>query len=245
MQLAVLLDTCVNRHMATKDLIKALRDALGFSQESFARRCGVARVEITKLETGKNKATSYDMRENLARGCGLTVADIKAYLEGDELLNVIVARANPPPDPGQEQSKSQTVVESPVCSALENDLKREMFKLAIADSSFSPTDVDLAGKVFRSTHQYVSGQIDLIKTARKLLESARDDRLKGGPGAAQSVMARSFYVVTDASRISDQEHAAENTVTHEADAAAVDELASKIAKNTRLKGSKIKPKRIR
>lgn len=229
MQLAVPMSTCVNGHMETKDLIKALRSRFKISQDSLARRCGLARVEITKLETGRNKATSFEIRASLARGFGLQTDDMSGYLSGKISLDEIVARANLTPDPSEDSQAQPSPPPYDSYNDLDNDLRREMFRLAVEDNSFAPIDVDVAVNVFRSTRQYVSGEIDLVQTARKLLESARDDRLNGGTGAAQSVLARKFYVM-------------KRPISQNVSTTYLDEAAKEILK-VELKEGKVKPKR--
>lgn len=57
------------------DKIRVLRAALGagVTQERLAELCGLTRVEVVQLETGKNKASSYATRLALARGVDVPV----------------------------------------------------------------------------------------------------------------------------------------------------------------------------
>lgn len=66
------------------DKIRVLRAALGagVTQERLAELCGLTRVEVVQLETGKNKASSYATRLALARGVDVPVDAIAAYLDG-------------------------------------------------------------------------------------------------------------------------------------------------------------------
>lgn len=61
----------------------ALRKRLKLTQEQLAERCGLTRVEIAKLETGKNKARSARFLAALARGCGVPQEALDAYLLGE------------------------------------------------------------------------------------------------------------------------------------------------------------------
>lgn len=62
--------------------VRALRTKLGWSQEELALRAAVHRVNIVRVETGSNKLSSYAMRAALARGFGLTLEDVNAFLAG-------------------------------------------------------------------------------------------------------------------------------------------------------------------
>lgn len=75
-----------------KDLVKSLRTRIGISQESLAKASGgvLSREVVTKIELGKNKASTYRIREGLATAFGVSQHQMAAYLDGqmpiDELL---------------------------------------------------------------------------------------------------------------------------------------------------------------
>lgn len=77
-----------NQYVTAAARVKALRDALGLSQEALADRAFADRPEeqrrvyLSKIETGANKASSYGVRAALAQGFGLSVDDMVAYLTG-------------------------------------------------------------------------------------------------------------------------------------------------------------------
>src|SRR5262245_41652655 len=62
--------------------IRALREALGLSQDQVAQRAGFGRVNANRAESGTNKISSVAMRDGLARAFGLSRADFDAYLAG-------------------------------------------------------------------------------------------------------------------------------------------------------------------
>lgn len=72
----------VNSHMATISRPEALRKRLGLTQAQVADRAGLRRDEVTKVETGANKATSARVRDGLARAFGVSVDDLVRYLDG-------------------------------------------------------------------------------------------------------------------------------------------------------------------
>jgi hypothetical protein len=75
-----------------KELVKALRLAVGVSQETVARTSGgiLTREEVVKVESGKNQATAYRIREGFANAYGVSIQAMAAYLDGqmsrDELM---------------------------------------------------------------------------------------------------------------------------------------------------------------
>lgn len=82
--------------MSTKDRIRALRTALGLTQEQVADRGGLDRTEVNKLEAGKNQATTDRIRASLAVAFASTRDDIAAYLEDRIGLDEILARIRNP-----------------------------------------------------------------------------------------------------------------------------------------------------
>jgi transcriptional regulator with XRE-family HTH domain len=58
------------------------RRALGLSQEAFAVRAGIQRVQINKIEAGANKGRSADILEALARAMGQPYSSVRGYLDG-------------------------------------------------------------------------------------------------------------------------------------------------------------------
>jgi len=76
-----------------KDLVKALRARLALSQESLEAASGghLAREAVSKIEAGKNKCTSYALRDALARGFGIDFEVLVAYLDGRATIEDVVA----------------------------------------------------------------------------------------------------------------------------------------------------------
>jgi transcriptional regulator with XRE-family HTH domain len=74
--------------------VKALRKALGLTQEALAARAGTdwKRLHITMLESGRNQATSWHHRVGLSRGFGLSIWDLDKYLSGDLSLEATLRR---------------------------------------------------------------------------------------------------------------------------------------------------------
>lgn len=70
--------------MDVKDRVRALRKALGLTQETIAQRAGHGwiRSNVAKIENGHNRVTSHGVRVRLAQGFGLSERDLSAYIEG-------------------------------------------------------------------------------------------------------------------------------------------------------------------
>jgi transcriptional regulator with XRE-family HTH domain len=76
-----------NEQMTSTDLLSAFGDvvkqqrlAQGFSQEAFARRCGIHRTYMTHIERGM-KMPSIDVAQRLAWGLGLEVSELFSQVE--------------------------------------------------------------------------------------------------------------------------------------------------------------------
>lgn len=71
--------------------IRALRQAIGVTQERFAEMGALSRIEMVQLETGKNKASSYATRDALARGADVPVEALAAYLDQEINLHALLS----------------------------------------------------------------------------------------------------------------------------------------------------------
>ena len=74
----------------TADRLRSLRQALGITQEALSELCGMTRVEIVQLETGKNKGSSYATRSALAKGVDVPVDALAAFLDGEIQLSALL-----------------------------------------------------------------------------------------------------------------------------------------------------------
>lgn len=87
--------------MKLGERVRAVRLALGLTQEGVAEAAGVQRVDIVKIEGGDNAATSWRIRSGLAQAFGVNVQALSDLLDGltdvDEL--VALARSGEVPRP--------------------------------------------------------------------------------------------------------------------------------------------------
>ncbi|WP_061610229.1 helix-turn-helix domain-containing protein [Sorangium cellulosum] len=67
--------------MERKDKIKALRNALGLTQQQLADRAGLSRVDVSRIESGYNQATSWRVIDKLANGFGLAPDRLASILD--------------------------------------------------------------------------------------------------------------------------------------------------------------------
>ena len=97
MHIAAMIPTVCNRTMSADetpgDRIRAIRKALGLTQEDVAARAGIRRDAVVKVESGANQAGSAAIRSGLARAFGLTSDDIASVLEGRIDADAAVRRA--------------------------------------------------------------------------------------------------------------------------------------------------------
>ena len=73
--------------------VRALRHALKLSQSALATRTGgLDQSEVNKIEVGRNQASTHRVLAALARGFGLPLDDLVAYLDGALDLKTMVSR---------------------------------------------------------------------------------------------------------------------------------------------------------
>lgn len=86
MHVAAMIPTACNRTMSADetpgDRVKAIRKALGLTQEEVAARAGMRRDAVVKVESGANQGGSAAIRSGLARAFGLSLDDVASVLEG-------------------------------------------------------------------------------------------------------------------------------------------------------------------
>lgn len=73
--------------------VRALRIARGMTQKQFAALGGLRRTEISRVETGANKASSHATRSALARAFGLSIEDTDALLDGSLSVDEAMRRS--------------------------------------------------------------------------------------------------------------------------------------------------------
>ena len=98
--------TCTVRHMAedVATRVRALRERLNLTQQQVADRARLDRLDITKVETRKNAATSTRIRDGLAEAFDVDARSLRRYLDGelgiDEMLRECRNRSARPPEEG-------------------------------------------------------------------------------------------------------------------------------------------------
>lgn len=56
--------------------VRALREALGLSQEAFAERAGLKYKHYQAIEAGRKLDFKFSTLEKMAKGCGVRLADL-------------------------------------------------------------------------------------------------------------------------------------------------------------------------
>jgi len=79
--------------MNISDRVRALRKALGLTQETMGTRVGMTRIDINHIEAGRRRLTTHDVRVRFADGLGVPTAILDAYLAGNLALDVIAGMA--------------------------------------------------------------------------------------------------------------------------------------------------------
>lgn len=80
--------------MDTAERVRALRKALGLTQEKLGSLVGLDRIEVLKVEKGKRKLTGHDVRVRFAQGIGVPTPVLDSYLGGDLAVDVLVRLSN-------------------------------------------------------------------------------------------------------------------------------------------------------
>lgn len=79
--------------MTIAEKARAIREALGCTQEAIAERGGLERAEVNKVETGRNEATTWRIRRGLARAYGVTVETLSDCFDGILSVEELVRQA--------------------------------------------------------------------------------------------------------------------------------------------------------
>lgn len=71
-----------------------MRDALGLTQTLAAKRGGILRTELARVELAHNQAGSYAMRVALSRAFGLSLEDVTLLLDSDTPIATLKRRSS-------------------------------------------------------------------------------------------------------------------------------------------------------
>lgn len=147
--------------MTVAERVRALRERVGISQGELARRSGLKRVEVNQIENGANQAGSWNIRAGLARGIGVDVVALAAYIDGEIGLG----------DVFEKRIVDMPVQQRP--SLLENRPEWEE-ALAAARSAALVSDPDLGDDDWRRVGQLHDGpSLPARVTPRLILQLAR------------------------------------------------------------------------
>lgn len=173
------------------DRVRALREALGLRPYQVAQRGGYSRgnaAYISKIERGDNNVSTIDARRKLARGFGLSVAQLEAYLEGrvplaatvrlvraPEAAEEVLEDDGPPPDPPHPEDEEVDPLEPALLWALDRE-------------RHSMRDLDAVRSVVRGTARMSAPGADLVHAARAWLDAAARLRKRGVAVTLESLL---------------------------------------------------------
>jgi transcriptional regulator with XRE-family HTH domain len=182
-------------NVETKDRVKALREALQMTQTRLAERAGHKwqRVYVSKIERGDNAATSYESREALAQGFGLTIPELVAYLQGKATLEETLPRCKPDA-PGEAPAPAESKPAAPARPA--PDEPTHPLVLALFDQ-FRPDRYpvpafDATRRAVEETRHSLTDAANLGDLARDLLVAATQLYREGKALDAGSIYARAY-----------------------------------------------------
>lgn len=96
--------------------LRELRESLGWTQDVLSERSGLRRTEISTIEQGRNRGSSWRVRTFLANGFGLSRETLEPYWEGQvplsEVVN-LVRRATSTPAPSSSSSATSPTANRP------------------------------------------------------------------------------------------------------------------------------------
>lgn len=75
--------------------VRALRKLLGWSQDKLGEQSGLSRLDVVKIETDRNKLSSFAKRKALATGFGLSDEDLSALVDGTISPEAAFAKLSP------------------------------------------------------------------------------------------------------------------------------------------------------
>lgn len=73
--------------------VRALRKALGLTQDAVAARAGIQRTRVVRIEGNQEAGSSWNVRRGLALAFGLSLDDLDMYLRGELSLAGALRRA--------------------------------------------------------------------------------------------------------------------------------------------------------
>lgn len=178
--------------MDTKARIKALREALGLSQQQLADRSGgrIDRPMASKLESGVSKGRSAQVREGLAAAVGVSVDDLNAYLDGKLSLAETVGRGKGAP---AAPPRPETRVERDPAPAVESDgtpLERALGQAFDPGAGHLVRDLRAVEDAFSGQRHWERVEGDLVGAARRWLDAAMQLRKEGQGVDAQGLLVR-------------------------------------------------------
>lgn len=168
--------------MDTAERVRALRVALGWTQEELGTRAGYAshpRIYVSKIERGTNQLSTWSARQQLAQGFGLPVEALLEYLDGRAELEPTLARRAPeaPAPSPKPAAESHGPASLEVAAIQRFDAQRH-----------TPEDLDAVRAVLRRAPAGVRWSGPLGDAAARWLDAAAALRAQGVEVTAEALL---------------------------------------------------------
>lgn len=116
-----------NQHVATPaERFKALRSALGLTQEDLMRGAGKQRTAVSKVESGENQLTGAKLLRVLSEAVGLSMEALQDYVEGKADL----AATLPLCRPRKKAERKPSTIPPPAAAAAWFEIDEEARRVA-------------------------------------------------------------------------------------------------------------------
>jgi len=161
--------------------VAALREAIGLSQGGLGERSGQGengRTYVNRIENGKSQLNSRKQVSALARGFGLSVAQLEAYLEGRVPLAATVRLVRAPEAP-EELPEDEPPADPPHPDDEGVDPLEPALLWALDRERHSVRDLDAVRAAIRRTARMAAPGADLVSAARAWLDAAARLRKRG------------------------------------------------------------------
>jgi transcriptional regulator with XRE-family HTH domain len=150
------------------DRVFEARQALQQSQEVFAEHCGLKRLHVLAIEEGRNKLTTIEPRRKLAKGFGVAVETLEAYLDGRINLKAFLAQRGG----GHRLNELQLRVidERSVALGAHNDLVVNLVSETATGAEMQTLPVAMRKAVIGFVHVYDAPIDKAVVLAKQLVE---------------------------------------------------------------------------
>ena len=164
--------------MDTAARIKALRARVDMSHDQVAAGSGdrIDRTMMSKLESGKNKASTARVREGLATAFGVQLARMSDYLDGKLTLDALLATRG---DVGEEAPRRSPAPPLPNVSPDDETPLQRALNSAFDSARHELRDARTVERVVGPVQEWRDPDGDLVEAAGRWLDFAAAARRRG------------------------------------------------------------------